>query len=955
MASTDASASDRDLENTDTVPAVTTVAGDHIELVTVSAGHYSMGAEIARGGMGRVLAARDLRHGRTVAIKELLPGFGTDVLRFEREAMITARLQHPAIVPVYEAGRWPDGEPFYAMKLVSGRPLDRVVAEAETLRERIALLPNVIAVTEALAYAHDLQIVHRDLKPSNVLVGRFGETVVIDWGLAKELRGPDTEPPVRLPPTRTGDLTVAGNVMGTPQYMPLEQALGEAVDQRADVYALGALLYHVLAGVAPYDPAPYEVVIARVQADPPLPLERRVDGVPRDLIAIVDKAMARSASDRYPSAKELAADLVRFQTGKLVSSRSYGVLDRAGRWLRRHRAIAAVIAFALFAIAAISVASIYRVVRERDRANTDRDSSDALVHRLLTDLEQEVSSLARPAVLEKLALPVIERYDAIARSESLSSEQRVHYALALRVLGKARLNQGRVGEAAESFDRARDTLAAVLREAPGDIDAQRALADVYLSRSNVTLTLGGDAEPDARAARDLARQVRSELGDDVDAALTEVSALSKIARAASVGDREAEARDMYVEAERLARRLVERDPRDASAAYALTGVLVDKAEHEKSRAELEPAHVILVEALAIARTHAHAALFDAMWQDRLAAIAHDAALVDLARGAKDSAAALLDEAVEAIRSLRARDPDNLRWSTTLARMLVDAGAVAVDRGDLVRARAFDAEAAGLVELVLARDAANLDARYRLAWIHWSMSQEASASHDDARAEEARETALSLERELVARAPESNRYALALSEWLEASGEAHLAGNDVDGATRRFDERRELAMRWRSKEPKDDDWAQAVAETTTNLAKARIARDDRAGAIAMFRESVDMMRALADRDPNNHRKQTALGVALDNLAEAMAATGDRAGAAARYRESLAIAAAGLAASPADTSRAYDVVESYVDLVRVEDGAPARDDARRGLDALRVIPAPLTDEGRAWGAELEAVAR
>nr|HEX4318051.1 protein kinase [Kofleriaceae bacterium] len=145
-----------------------------------------------------------------------------------------------------------------------------------TLAKRIALLPNVIAVTEAIAYAHAEKVIHRDLKPANVLVGKFGETVVIDWGLAKDLAETETETetagPFREGSGGLSDATAAGKVMGTPAYMPVEQARGEAIDARADVYALGAMLYHVLAGTAPYarddeSGVPWETMLARVPRD----------------------------------------------------------------------------------------------------------------------------------------------------------------------------------------------------------------------------------------------------------------------------------------------------------------------------------------------------------------------------------------------------------------------------------------------------------------------------------------------------------------------------------------------------------------------------------------------------------------------------------------------------------------------------------------------------------------
>src|SRR5262249_37388581 len=209
---------------------------------------YAIEGEVARGGMGRILAAVDRRLRRAVALKELPPAPDAGERRFVREALVTARLQHPSIVPVYEAGRWPDGTAFYAMKLVSGRSLDALLREAANLGARLSLLPHVIAIADAIAYAHTQRIVHRDLKPANVLVGAFGETVVVDWGLAKDLaQAASAEPPPPWAPPETAaergvtgtptprpgdDHTVVGTVMGTPHFMPPEQARGEAVDER---------------------------------------------------------------------------------------------------------------------------------------------------------------------------------------------------------------------------------------------------------------------------------------------------------------------------------------------------------------------------------------------------------------------------------------------------------------------------------------------------------------------------------------------------------------------------------------------------------------------------------------------------------------------------------------------------------------------------------------------------
>lgn len=356
-------------------------------LPVVDPTRYAIAGELAHGGIGRILRARDLRLDRPVAIKEMLTPSREAEPRFVAEALVTARLQHPSIVPVYEAGRWPGGEPFYAMKLVSGRSLANVISERKTLEERLALLPHVLAVAEAMAYAHSEHIIHRDLKPANVLVGDFGETVVIDWGLAKDLsreQGPETnQGPASAAGTSDGELTHAGAVMGTPAYMPPEQAAGKPVDERVDVYALGAILYHLLAGTKPYDGGSSEQVLQRVVKGPPPPLAQRQKCIPVDLLAIVTKAMAREPSERYATARELAEDLRRFQTGQIVGAYQYSRVELLRRFARRYRAVLSVAGVAALLLAALGVVSVRRVVSERDAANEARQKAQTQTNALL--------------------------------------------------------------------------------------------------------------------------------------------------------------------------------------------------------------------------------------------------------------------------------------------------------------------------------------------------------------------------------------------------------------------------------------------------------------------------------------------------------------------------------------------------------------------------------------------
>jgi WD40 repeat protein len=353
-------------------------------LSVVDPAQYEITKEIGQGGMGRVILAKDQRLSRSVAIKELLPVGREAIPRFIREAQVTARLQHPSILPIYELGRWPNGKPFYAMKLIQGKSLGDTLLEAQTMEARLTLLPRVLDACEAMAYAHEQGVIHRDLKPDNIMLGPFGETIIIDWGLAKEQNSQESVtssqdkqspegsplPRPRMNPGENNNpkLTVAGNIIGTPAYMPLEQAHGQPLDARADVYSLGSILYEVLAGQTPYEGKTTEEILLALHQRPPVPLQERAPRAPKELLAIVSKAMARQKEARYPSAKELAKDLRRFQEGQLVAAYQYTTSERLLRWIKRNKASLAFASLSVAGLLIMGIVSYSQVRRERDIA-----------------------------------------------------------------------------------------------------------------------------------------------------------------------------------------------------------------------------------------------------------------------------------------------------------------------------------------------------------------------------------------------------------------------------------------------------------------------------------------------------------------------------------------------------------------------------------------------------------
>ncbi|MGE5181284.1 MAG: WD40 repeat domain-containing serine/threonine protein kinase [Acidobacteriota bacterium] len=344
---------------------------------------YAIKTEIARGGMGRVVEAHDTVLGRTVALKEALARDPEAVRRFQRETRITARLEHPSIVPVHDAGMSPSGAPFYVMRKVSGRPLEELVSRGEQLEDRLALLPHIVAAAHAVAHAHERGIVHRDIKPSNILVGDLGETIVIDWGLAKAMN--ERDDPHAGAEVDDADVvtTRAGIVFGTPGFMAPEQLRGGSADEKTDVYALGATLYYLLARRPPHYSKSADDIMKAAAAGPPEPLRELLPGVPPELATIVDKALAHDVRHRYQDAGALAEDLQRFLTGQLVASHHYSRREKLLRFVRKNRALVAVSGAAALALIVGAWFSIHRIVGERDRANVARN--EAVVEKQKTE------------------------------------------------------------------------------------------------------------------------------------------------------------------------------------------------------------------------------------------------------------------------------------------------------------------------------------------------------------------------------------------------------------------------------------------------------------------------------------------------------------------------------------------------------------------------------------------
>lgn len=547
---------DADVEQTvaylEPVPGFVRVA-ETVELGQAELSHYTLSRVHDQGGLGRVWLAFDKTLHRNVALKEIRPDkkpSDQSLRRFVREAQITGQLEHPNIVPVYELAR--DGErqyPFYTMRFMHGQSLgDAIDAYHELRRAGQAkpvqfqrLLQAFTSVCQAMAYAHSRRVIHRDLKPANVMLGSFGEVVVLDWGLAKLLDRPDELPdeeqPIEEPPAGDGVHTLPGQILGTPAYMAPEQALAQLdqIDALTDVYGLGAILYRILTGERPHRGRDSQERMRHAVEDP-TPEPRVVDaGIPRALSAVCRKAMSRERLNRYLSARELAEDIQRYLADEPVSAIPEPWYVKAGRWARRHAQLTVAAGVSLVVVAVVAIAAFVVTEQARQTADAARGreavaKQQALVwlreaERLIDVMATGVSSvLQNVGGAEGLRLRLLDQaaaaYGRFARAELDDPDIRLQAAHAQMRLGDLYRLMQQLDKAVAAYDRAQTICAALADHPFSQEDPRLDAALCWRKQGDIRLELGQDdaarqcltnAQSLLGQARPSARRIRQEI------------------------------------------------------------------------------------------------------------------------------------------------------------------------------------------------------------------------------------------------------------------------------------------------------------------------------------------------------------------------------------------------------------------------------------------------------------
>lgn len=516
----------------------------------------------AAGGIGQVWLAHDENLDRNVALKELRPEKADDAdlrSRFLEEACITGQLEHPGIVPVYELARDATSEqPYYVMRFVKGRTLSADIQAYHQKREAgkatsldlVGLLQAFVSVCNSVAYAHARGVIHRDLKGANVVLGDFGEVMVLDWGLAKKVNSgqlpdvsapenPQEKPTIDHSPLTTHhspESTQAGQILGTPAYMAPEQASGgkQPIDHRADVYALGAILYEILTGRPPFtfsETLPgretrmsldVEELLRRIREETPPRPRQLWPGVPRPLEAVCLHALAKKPDERYQSAGDLAKDVQRWLADEPVSVYPEPLRIRLGRWARRHKpAVTGIAVLLVAAVAGLTISTILigqEQKRTQEMAIKAQDSfqkARAVVDRFFVKISEE--RLLNEPGLQPLRLELLQMarkyYEEFADTHSDDPAVKADLGKTLFQLAMVTSDLGDKSGAVAIIDRAFQVYEPLAQAHPDRLDYQKLIGKCYNRKGSFQHGNTSEAEAAYVKAREILEPLAKKADD----------------------------------------------------------------------------------------------------------------------------------------------------------------------------------------------------------------------------------------------------------------------------------------------------------------------------------------------------------------------------------------------------------------------------------------------------------
>ncbi|MCG8448791.1 MAG: protein kinase [Pirellulales bacterium] len=764
-----------------------------------------------KGGLGRVSIALDEELNREIALKEILSAHADNQenrIRFVREAEITGALEHPGIVPVYSLGQFADGRPYYAMRFIRGINLQMALEDFYKQADRSAdsqlrfrgLVAKIIHVCQALEYAHSRGVIHRDLKPGNIMLGDYGETLVVDWGLAKTLdedafvTDVATLPPVHASKRASSTSTQVGRVVGTPSYMSPEQAAGrlDALGPCSDIYSLGATLYHLLTGKPPFQGSEEEV-LGNVQLGR-FPRPREINSrIPRALEAICLRAMARLPDERYLSAREMAEDLERFMADEQVMAYAEPLPAKAWRWTRNHKPLVISSALALtVAVAALSISVVQlRSANVHVRASRDEARQNFIEAEKQRQIAERNFGLARQAVQE---------YYVTVSEETL-----------LKQPGMQPLRDALLRQALVYYQRFLDE-----REEDSALREEVAQAHFFTGKITQSIDSPANALPHYRNAAELQKQLLEEDPGKKVFLSSYGQTLNAIGGALFRSGSLEEARESFQQAVDTREKLAKAEPENVEAARVLANSVMNMGSTYLAQRDLETAIPLMERAQMIRMAHTdRSETADPKLQRDLGKGYYQLALVRQSLGDTVLAENNFLTAIDTFQRLLASDPNEMSHQRNLAACQRMVGDIKSNARQPQQAIEYYRQATKVLESLTIRNPDVWQYTADLARVYMNLGQQLSLVDQAPAALKTMEQAVALLRDLSAMVPS---YRLDLGVALRAAGKLQAQAERLEQARKLLEESKQVLSQLVKEDPTNDRFTSQLQHTNDEQAR-----------------------------------------------------------------------------------------------------------------------------------------
>ncbi len=835
----------------------------------------------AKGGLGEVFVANDTELSREVALKEI-QGHCADNLesreRFLREAEITGSLEHPGIVPVYGLGKYEDGRPFYAMRFIRGESLKEAIDafhtkyksklnEGEALLELRQLLRRLVDVCNAMAYAHSRGVLHRDLKPGNIILGKYGETLVVDWGLAKAQGEAEVLPgsfsPVMSAQSSGATPTMEGSAMGTPAYMSPEQAAGrlDELSGATDVYSLGATLFHLLTGQLPIVGKSVFELVKKAEAGDVLRLRELRSDLPRALEAVCSKAMAKAPGERYRSPSGLAEDIEKWLADEPVSAYREPFSIRARRWVRRHPALVSTTAacVALGLCAALMVAYLQssharELASKNVQLTTAKEKAESAARAELLAKEDAQNKQLLAEQREQEAIDAVKRFgDAVANNKELKDSPKL-----------ALLRKELLKEPLGFFNSLSERLQADSHTRPESLSR---LASAAAELGHLTSEIGD--KQDALVAHRQALSIRERLARENPTVTRFASELAlshlNLGVLLNITGKSTEALAAFEQSKAIRERLMRENPKANEYANDLANchnnigaILFQSGKPSEALAAFEQAKAIRER---LAKENPTVTEFALSLSS-----SHNNIGVHLSNSGKPSEALAAMEQARTIQEQLAREhPTVALFATDLARSHLNIGYHLLKLGKPAETLSAFEEALAIHERLVKENPTVTEFGSNLARSHLSIGNLLSETGRPTEALPAFERAKVIQAQLAKENPTDTDFArdLALSHF--NIGTIFSGTGKPNEALAAFKEARSIQERLARENPTSSNFSDELAYTHHNIGSILGQTGKSADALAAFEQAKAIFERLAQEDPNVTHIQNMLGGTLNNIA------------------------------------------------------------------------------------------